>query len=53
MMFKDARDMADLYRIDPSLTCTCDEIHECQQCFIQRAKEEEIASHETSENLEQ
>ena len=34
-------------------TCTCDEIHECQQCFIQRAKEKEIASLEISQNLEQ
>ena len=25
-------DMAMLYNIDPSLTCSCDEIHICQQC---------------------
>ena len=24
--------MAMLYNMDPSLTCTCDEVHECQQC---------------------
>ena len=53
MMYEDAQFMADMYSISPELTCTCDDIHECQQCFIQRAKEEEIASHETSENLEE
>jgi len=25
--------MMDLYNIDPSLTCTCDEVHICQQCL--------------------
>ena len=25
-------DMAILYNIDPSLTCSCDELHLCQQC---------------------
>jgi ribosome-binding factor A len=26
-------DMAELYAINPELTCTCDEVHTCQQCF--------------------
>lgn len=26
-------DMAMLYSISPELTCQCDEIHECQQCY--------------------
>lgn len=25
-------DMAILYNIDPSLTCSCDDVHVCQQC---------------------
>tara|TARA_A100001201_G_scaffold124764_1_gene108924 strand:+ start:289 stop:471 length:183 start_codon:yes stop_codon:yes gene_type:complete len=33
MTYEEAKDMARLYSIDPSLTCFCDEIHECQQCF--------------------
>jgi len=32
MFFEEAQDMMDLYSIDPSLTCTCDEFHICQQC---------------------
>ena len=32
MTFEEAKDMAMLYSIDPSLTCSCDEVHECQQC---------------------
>ena len=37
MTFEEAKDRMDLYSIDPSLTCTCDEHHCCQQC-----EEEEI-----------
>ena len=33
MTYKEAKDMAMLYSIDPSLTCSCDELHECQQCL--------------------
>jgi|APFre7841882793_1041355.scaffolds.fasta_scaffold03440_2 hypothetical protein len=36
MMFEDARDMYMLYSISPELTCTCDEFHECQQCYEER-----------------
>ena len=32
MTFEEAKDMAMLYSIDPSLTCSCDEVHVCQQC---------------------
>jgi phage terminase large subunit GpA-like protein len=31
LMCEDA-DKAELYRISPELTCTCDEVHVCQQC---------------------
>ena len=31
LMCEDA-DKAELYRISPDLTCTCDEVHICQQC---------------------
>jgi hypothetical protein len=47
MFFEDAQDMMDLYNIDPSLTCTCDEVHECQQCYEERKSEDD------SESLEQ
>tara|TARA_R100001510_G_C7640648_1_gene198307 strand:+ start:1344 stop:1511 length:168 start_codon:yes stop_codon:yes gene_type:complete len=32
MTYEEAKDMYQLYCIDPSLTCACDEVHECQQC---------------------
>ena len=33
MFFEDAQDAWDLYSISPELTCTCDEVHTCQQCY--------------------
>ena len=48
MMFEDARDMAMLYSISPELTCTCDEVHECQQCYEERRQDADNASYETS-----
>jgi len=48
MMFEDARDMAMLYSISPELTCTCDEFHECQQCYEERRQDANNASQETS-----
>lgn len=36
MNFEDAEDMANLYNISPSLTCTCDEFHLCQQCHEEK-----------------
>tara|TARA_R110000765_G_scaffold412886_1_gene512710 strand:- start:737 stop:931 length:195 start_codon:yes stop_codon:yes gene_type:complete len=38
--------MADLYAISPELTCSCDEVHICQQCQsdITSQFEEEIAN---------
>jgi hypothetical protein len=32
MFYKDAIDAWELYNINPKLTCTCDEVHTCQQC---------------------
>ncbi len=32
MFFEEAQFMAELYKISPELTCTCDEVHTCQQC---------------------
>jgi hypothetical protein len=32
MTYEEAKDKAMLYSIDPSLTCSCDEVHVCQQC---------------------
>lgn len=48
MMFEDVRDMAMLYNISPELTCTCDEVHECQQCYEERRQDAHNASQETS-----
>ena len=33
MMFEEAKAMYELYCIDPNLTCTCDDLHICQQCL--------------------
>ena len=48
MMFEDAKDRAMLYSISPELTCTCDEFHECQQCYEERRQDAHDASQETS-----
>ena len=40
--FDDARDMHMLYSISPELTCTCDEVHECQQCWEDRKNETDL-----------
>ena len=32
MTYKEAKDMAMLYAISPELVCSCDELHECQNC---------------------
>jgi hypothetical protein len=32
MTFEEANDMFMLHSISPELTCTCDELHMCQQC---------------------
>lgn len=42
MMFEEAEFMYRLYNINPELTCTCDDIHICQQCMegeFERMKE--------------
>ena len=40
MLYEDANDMFMLYSISPELTCTCDEVHECQQCYEERKQED-------------
>ena len=42
-MFEDVRDMAMLYSISPELTCTCDDYHECQQCYEERKESQDKA----------
>ena len=42
MTFEDARDMYMLYSINPELTCTCDEVHECQQCWEDRKNKADL-----------
>ena len=33
MLYEDTMDMFMLYSISPELTCSCDEVHICQQCY--------------------
>ncbi len=33
MTYEEAKAMFELYQINPELTCMCDEIHICQQCY--------------------
>ena len=33
MLFEEAEDMYMMYKISPELTCGCDEVHICQQCW--------------------
>ena len=35
MTFEEAQDMYMLYTISPELSCTCDEVHICQQCMLE------------------
>jgi len=48
MMFEDAQFAAAMYSISPELTCTCDEVHECQQCYEERKQEKDNVSHDNS-----
>lgn len=41
-------DMAMLYSISPELTCQCDEVHECQQCWEDRKNESDLNALENS-----
>jgi len=45
MLYEDATEMFMLYSISPELTCTCDELHICQQCY----EEAHIAKSENKE----
>ena len=40
MMFDEAEFMYNLYKINPELTCTCDDLHICQQCIEEDLMEE-------------
>ncbi len=41
MTREEAADMDTLYAIAPGLTCQCDEIHMCQQCWEEQIEEKE------------
>ena len=43
MFFEDAQDAWGLYSISPELTCTCDEVHTCQQCYEEWQEETNVA----------
>ena len=40
MTLEETKDMHELYSISPALTCECDEINLCQQCYEQNFLEE-------------
>ena len=46
--FDDAYDNYMLYSINPELTCTCDQFHECQQCWEDRKNENDLNALENS-----
>ena len=41
-MFEDAQFMAALHSIHPELTCQCDDVHTCQQCYEALVRDKEI-----------
>ena len=41
-------DMVMLYSISPELTCQCDEVSECQQCWEDRKNESDLNALENS-----
>ena len=41
-MFEDAQFAWEMSRISPELTCTCDEVHTCQQCYVQSEEEKKL-----------
>ena len=49
MFFEEAQYMSDLHSISPELSCTCDEVHTCQQCMIEEGYEP--AEKETDEEF--
>jgi hypothetical protein len=44
MTFEEASDMYAMYSISPELTCQCDDVHMCQQCYEEN--ERDISAHE-------
>ena len=40
MTLEETKDMHELYLISPELTCECDEVNLCQQCYEQNFLEE-------------
>jgi hypothetical protein len=46
MTFEEASDMFALYSISPELTCTCDEVHMCQQCHEELKNENDLNAFE-------
>ena len=42
MFFEDAQFAQEMFRISPELTCTCDEVHTCQQCHEEWQEEKKL-----------
>lgn len=47
MTFEEASDMYAMYSISPELTCTCDEVHMCQQCHEEMKNESDFSAFES------
>ena len=50
MTFEEASDMYAMYSISPELTCTCDDLHMCQQCYEDMKNENDLNNLENQSN---
>lgn len=48
MTFEEAKFMSKLYAINPALTCSCDSMHMCQQCFEDGRNHCDLSAFESS-----
>jgi hypothetical protein len=48
MDFEETQDMFELWKIDPMLTCTCDDYHICQTCHYLDDQEKKRKNGNTS-----
>jgi len=47
MTFEELMDIVKLYSINPELTCTCDDLHMCQQCFEDAKNDHDLSAYES------
>jgi len=51
MFFEDAQFAQEMFRISPELTCTCDEVHTCQQCHEEWQEEKKLRLQRLEDSL--